>query len=250
MSAPQKKSLVVYHFFHKDDSYIDNFKHFMLFGYTKEHDYCILIAGDTTTSLPQASNIQYIKVQNINNDYGGYCQLLSDNLTDIDQYEHYIFINCSVRGPFLLPDSSETWIEKYLKKLASNIGLVGGSICILAPDHHHSIAYHKRWGGNSTTHVQTMSYAMHRETLRYLIESGFYNKQPRLEKDMVIENYEIRLSQLVLQKGLDLRCLLPEYNQLSYLPPTKILTFALNLAIHVLETLTLAEPLRPLKQFL
>jgi hypothetical protein len=219
MSLTQKKSLVVYHFFHKDDSYLENFQHFMLFAYTKEHDYCILIAGDTSALLPQASNIRYLKVQNINNDYGGYCQLFSDHFTDIDQYENYLFINSSVRGPFLLPGTTETWIEKYLHKLDSGTGLVGGTICILTQDNDHSISYKKRWGGNSATHVQTMSYAMHKDTLRYLIESGFYHKQPKLSKKVVIEDYEIRLSQLVLQKGLDLKCLLPEYNQQSYLAP-------------------------------
>jgi hypothetical protein len=191
----------------------------MLFAYTKEHDYCILIAGDTSILLPQASNIRYLKVQNINNDYGGYCQLFSDHLTDIDQYEHYLFINSSVRGPFLIPGSSEIWIEKFIQKLDGDVGLVGSTICILSPDNGHSIDYRKRWGGNSSTHVQTMSYAMHKDTLRYLIEIGFYKKQSRLAKKMVIEDYEIRLSQLVLQKGLDLKCLLPEYNELSYLVP-------------------------------
>lgn len=218
MSVTQGKSLVVYHFF-ENSNYVENFQHFMLFGYSKEHDYCILIAGEATIPLPRASNIYYIKVENINNDYGGYCQLFSDHLADIDQYNYYLFINSSVRGPFLLPESKETWIEKYLQKLDGNVGLVGGSICILSPDNGHSINYRKRWGGDSATHVQTMSYAMHKDTLRYLIESGFYNKRPKLAKQVVIEDYEIRLSQLVLQKGLDLKCLLPEYNKLSYLAP-------------------------------
>jgi hypothetical protein len=219
MPLDAKKTLVVYHFFHKDDSYVENFQHFMLFGYTKNNDYCILIAGETNISLPQAENIKYLKVNNINNDYGGYCQLFSNHLREVDQYDYYVFINSSVRGPFLLPDNIENWVEKYTKKLNSSVGLVGGTICILDDQHPHSIEYKKKWGVDSTSHVQTMSYAIHKDTLRYLIDTGFYSQQKLLTKSEVIEDYEIRLSQLVLQKGLDLRCQLPEYNQLSYLTP-------------------------------
>ena len=219
MSLDSNKTLIVYHFFHKDESYLENLQHFLLMGYTTQNDYCILIAGETHAALPQASNIKYIKVENINNDYGGYCQLFSDHLTEIDQYEYYIFINSSVRGPFLLPGSNETWLEKYLQKLDAHTGLVGGTICILDPKQYHSIRYRKKWGGNSSTHIQTMSYGMHKDTLRYLISSGFYDKKPKLPKDEVIEDYEIRLSQLVLEKSLNLKCLLPEYNQVNYVAP-------------------------------
>jgi hypothetical protein len=211
-----KKTLIVYHFYHKNEYYVENFQHFILFGYTKENDYYILISGTTDILLPQAENIKYLSVKNINNDYGGYCQLFSQ-VTDFSQYDYFVFINSSVRGPFLIPGSTESWVAKYTGQLNARVGLVGGTICILHPNHGHAAAYLKKWGGHSATHIQTMSYAMSRATLAYLIESGFYKEQDTLSKYDVIEDYEIRLSQLILQKGLDLKCLLPEYNQVSYL---------------------------------
>ena len=71
MSNPD--TLIVYHLFEKDQTYIDNFHHFMRFGYRPEHDYLVVIAGANNIALPEMRNIRYLLTDNHNNDYGGYC---------------------------------------------------------------------------------------------------------------------------------------------------------------------------------
>jgi hypothetical protein len=52
--------------------------------------------------------------------------------------------------------------------------------------------------------------------LEQLIKAGFYEVNKALNKDKTVRDYEIRLSQIILDMGLNLRCMLPEYNQIDY----------------------------------
>jgi len=52
--------------------------------------------------------------------------------------------------------------------------------------------------------------------LGQLIQLGFYGENKDLNKDEAVRDYEIRLSQLILDMGLNLRCMLPEYNEADY----------------------------------
>ena len=71
-SINSRNVLVVYHYFEKDQSYIDNFCHFLRFGYDSELSYLIVVAGKHTIDLPTLDNIQYFFSENKNFDYGGY----------------------------------------------------------------------------------------------------------------------------------------------------------------------------------
>jgi len=88
-------------------------------------------------------------------------------------------------------------------------------------DHSISSLYNKKYGNlesnnHPLAHVQTTCYALSRKVLGQLIQFSFYNENKDLNKDEVVRDYEIRLSQLVLDLGLNLRCMLPEYNQIDY----------------------------------
>jgi hypothetical protein len=61
-----------------------------------------------------------------------------------------------------------------------------------------------------------MAYGLPNAVLKKLISSGFYQEDRDSTKTLAIENYEIHLSQLILQQGKNLRCLLPEFNQIDY----------------------------------
>lgn len=214
-----KKNLIAFHLYPGDKNYIENLQHFLSFGYSPNDDYYILVAGDCDLNLPTAPNIKYLKTENKNNDYGGYCELF-DHISNIDEYEYIFFINSSVRGPFLAPGSTKKWTDLFIEHFDDNTGIVGSTICILHDESHHAKNYKKRWGGTSTSHVQTTAYALRPSTVIELLNYGFYsNNAVGLPKDDVIENYEIRLSQLILGMGLNLKCLQPAYNSINYLLP-------------------------------
>ena len=218
----QAKILVLYHYFEKDLSYRDNLCHFLAFGIESDVDYLIIISGSYSVELLELPNIQYVFTEPKQSDFGGYAQVINDGL-NIDPYEYIFFINSSVRGPFVPTYQKQTWLDIFLNQLRldrGDVGLVGTSICTLDKSFRHSINYQQRFGGDPLfSHVQTMAYGLPNTVLKKLIASGFYQEDRDSTKSLAIENYEIHLSQLVLQQGKNLRCLLPEFNKIDYRKP-------------------------------
>lgn len=212
------KKLILYHFFQKDEIYIKNFCHFLQFGYEEENEYIIIISGFYDIDLPTAPNIRYIFTENKNNDYGGYCKAISE-LDGILDFDHIFFINSSVRGPYLPPSNGEikSWTEKFTDRFNDDIGIVGSTINILPANSPITPIYRKAFTeSKQLSHVQTTAYTLKKDTLVKLIKSGFFDEKPNLSKEDVIARYEVRLSQLILSFGLNLKCMLPEYNSIDY----------------------------------
>ena len=212
--------LVIYHYYEKDQSYIDNFLHFIQFAYRPELNYLIVIAGVTSIELPQAGNITYFYAKNQNFDYGGYAQVIKD-LKFEKNYANFIFVNSSVRGPFLPAHSQKIWANNLFELYSENIGIVGTAIS-LTPSHHAiSKMYHEKYGyaernKNILAHVQSTCYVLSRPVLCSLINEGFYDVHEALSKDETVRDYEMHLSQNLLSRGLNLKCMLPEYNKPDY----------------------------------
>lgn len=217
MESNYSRSLVFYHFFQKDLTYVANLCHFLEFGYQTDKDYLIIISGKCSLDLPTAANIRYVYAENRNNDYGGYCSALKacDNLND---YDNFFFINSSVRGPYFVHGSSSNdWTTPFTNLLIGNAGLVGSTINILPPSTPESRFYQANFGGVPPySHVQTTAYAMNKAVLIKLMDSGFFDEDATLSKEAVVAQYELGLSQFALNLGLNLKCLLPEYNQVDY----------------------------------
>lgn len=210
------KNLVIYHYFEKDASYRDNFLHFLLFGVLPELDYIFVMSGNYSVQLPELPNVRYCFTVPKKSDFGGYAQLINESL-NLDSYANIIFINSSVRGPFIPPYHSQPWFESFLEQMHDDVGMVGISICSLKEDFRHSINYQARYGGHPPySHVQTMAYVLRKEVLAKLVAEGFYGDDRDATKTLAIEDYEIHLSQLVLKLGWNLRCLLPEFNGINY----------------------------------
>lgn len=208
--------IIFYHYYEKDISYIENYIHFLIFGYSKDVDYLIIIAGEHSIPIIEASNIKYIFTENKNNDYGGYALALTANQI-IDHYEYFFFLNSSMRGPFLPNYVTTHWTELFLSKLSPDVGIVGSTINILSTASPHSGTYKEYYGGSSPyTHVQTTCYLIPRNIINLLMENNFYRTDLIYTKDEVIPHYELHLSQLILSKGFNIKCLLPEYNKIDY----------------------------------
>ena len=216
------KILVLYHYFEKDLSYRDNLCHFLAFAIIPTIDYVIIISGPHTLDLPKLENIRYVFTEPTRSDFGGYARVINQGL-NVSSYDYIFFVNSSVRGPFMPPYQETSWLDIFLGQLSSNkdeVGMVGATICTLDSNFGHSICYQERYGGIPPfSHIQTMVYGLSSSVLSKLIDNGFYREERDLTKTLAIEDYEIHLSQLVLQQGKNLRCLLPEFNQIDYRLP-------------------------------
>ena len=187
-------------------------------------DFVIVLAGHHTIDLPKADNFQYHFTPNENFDYGGYASAIR-TLDLLHQYEHFIFVNTSVRGPFLPPyigkSIEKSWDQILIDLLELDVGIAGTAVALTPA--HHSIAklYNTKYGVSShneniLAHVQSTCYILPKASLQYLVNTGFYESAPTLSKDETVRDYEIRLSQLLLAQGLNLKCVLPEYSQVDY----------------------------------
>ena len=212
---PQIKTCVIYHYFEANATYAKNFKHFLTFGTSIDADIFCVISERCSFKLPRIKNVYYLYTKNHNYDYGAYAWAL-DKEIPIQDYEYFVFVNSSIRGPYLPSYTSTPWTLPFIEKLSNEIGLVGSSITILQ-GHTQFEKDFKHQGASS--HVQSMVYAIKKNHLKFLIKKGLFKRDLTLSKDELISRYEIAMSHHTLQHGLNIQCLLPEYNSIDYRKP-------------------------------
>lgn len=208
--------IAFFHFYDDQGTYRDNFIYFLSTAWNRDMDFVVVEAGKANISYPNLPNLTIITTNNINNDYGGYSQSISILKNKLKFYDEFFFINSSTRGPYL-ENLSKPWHDIFSEKLKDEVHLVGSSINILEPGCPDSKRYLSSHGGSEPfSHVQTTAYAMSKKLFTRLLNSGFYDIEEQLDKLDVVFEYEIGLSQRVLQWGYNLDCILPKYSGLNY----------------------------------
>ena len=205
------RTAVLYHYFESNSDYKDNFIHFLSTCYRPNVDFYISISdANHTLELIERSNIEYILCENRNLDFGGFSAALA-GIDDLDAYSVFIFINCSVRGPFLPEYVGGDWTDVFTRHLTGDVHLVGTGVSRVPEDSR--LITHLPEGVYAPPYdaIQTTAYALSRTALQHLIASGFYKTDATWTKDEVIALYEIRLSLEIRAQGWKIRCLLPTY---------------------------------------
>ncbi|KAF3928272.1 hypothetical protein AA313_de0208448 [Arthrobotrys entomopaga] len=121
-------------------------------------DFVFILNGPNTINqtIPIASNIKIVHRKNECYDLGAYGEVLTANDDElIRNYKKFIFLNASIRGPFMPTWSRECWSDAYLAKVTPETKLVGMTFnCI------------PKWGKR---HVQSMILATDRAGLDALL---------------------------------------------------------------------------------
>lgn len=211
---------VVYHYFEKNSVYRDNFVFFLSRAWRPDTDFFIVIAGTHSLTLPERPNIRYIFTPNLGHDFGSYGLLVESGA--LDCYDRLLFVNCTVRGPFLPPYAAElSWTAPFLHLLQGDVHLCGATINILLesrPAHAHFSARHPQ-AVAPFSHVQSSAHAMTAECFAFLRASGFYAQDTMRDKSAAISDFEIAMSVNVRAHGWNIACLLPPYNAIDYRRP-------------------------------
>ena len=202
------KTAVFYHYYEANSSYKDNFVFFLNTAIFDELDYFIYISGACTVNLLKRKNIKYRFIENKNNDFGGLLEFHREfKLVD---FSTYIFINCSVRGPFVANYFHEKWYKIFSSKLSKDRLLVGSSINILPTSNKHSLLFSESYDYSPPyVHVQTAAYALSKKGYKILSKKRFFDENRQLEKNEVINRYEILMSQIILNNGFSIGSILP-----------------------------------------
>jgi hypothetical protein len=213
-----RKVAVFFHYFEANATYRDNLVFFLAVGYRPEIDLFVVISGDCSVTLPALPNLRILRTENRNNDFGGYAFALTQ-IDDVDAYDAVLFVNSSVRGPFM-PSDDRSWVERFVAALSHDVHLVGSSINVLPEASPFTEKFATLFDyPKPYSHVQTTAYALSREALAHLRRIGFYDVSEALPKDEVICRYELRLSQEIKRAGWNLGCLLTRYHGIDYRMP-------------------------------
>ena len=212
-----KRGLVFFHYFEADTRYRENLVFFLSAAYRDDLDFAVVISGHCSVNLPKLSNVAYVFTENKNNDFGGYVAALAQLRNRLDGYDYFLFVNSSVRGPFLARPSGASWVEPFVSRFSDEVQLVGSSIAILVGDSEYTERFRQLYPyPGPYSHVQTTAYALTSQALRHLLDVGFYDIHARLDKLDVICHYEIRLSLEILRAGWNIKACLEKYNGLDY----------------------------------
>lgn len=153
------------------------------------------------------SLVYWINRNNLANDFGAHSEALRQ--IDTTGYDYFVFLNSSVRGPFVstaASDPTEHWSVIFSRRLTNQVALTGSTI-----------NYH-----DGTPHVQSMVMCMDQRGLAvYREEEVFLSKDRYISKGQLIHKHEIRGSTALLKRGYNLDCLLTAFQGKDWRLPSQ-----------------------------
>jgi hypothetical protein len=202
---------LLYAYYEKNELYKNNFTYFLENGILPEVDYYIIVNGKCTVKIPHKLNIKVYFRENKGYDFGAYSYCIHNHLKK--EYDYYFFMNTSVIGPYL--KKKIPWYTPFLELFHKNVAIVGTSINIFETKDINEI-YGKK---NVYSHVQSMFFCIPQFYLNYLKKMDFFDEKKINEMTNILEVIvykEVGLSQLAIQKGWNINCILDKYKNLDY----------------------------------
>jgi hypothetical protein len=212
------RRICLYAYYEKDEDYKNNFKYFLNHGIYNTMDYLIIINGECSVPFLPRKNVRVLFRENIGYDFGAYAHGLSFIGNEKDHYNYFFFINTSVRGPFMFPgEDLSTWSTTFMDLFQGDIHLVGCTINVCEDS---KIQSHFQQSG-VFPHVQTYMFVLDRMGLDLLEPTIFStNLIPSSLWDTIL-NYEVGMSQKILQNNWNIACLAKKYQGYDYRKVTK-----------------------------
>jgi hypothetical protein len=189
------KTLVCYCYYEQNDVCIENLLFFIKNGIinSPKYFYIMIVNGEKISAqIPNYNNIRILNRQNryhIGGDFRGWSQALET--VKIQDFKYYIFLNSTVRGPFIpryIPNSM-TWLELFTNKLTNKIKLVGPTV-----------NYQTRFGFKP--HIQSSFFCTDITGLNLLIKNNIFTNFG-FRRDDIIKNHELKITKVILDDGYD-----------------------------------------------
>lgn len=198
--------LLVLYVFH---IYNDRVKHFINNCIFEDDNVdFIIISNDKNNKFNVPDKVKVLFRDNIGYDFGGWSDaLLTNNL--YESYDHFIFVNSSVIGPFIPSYCKDRWTDIYLNGLQNNIKLFGSTI--------NTCSLYKEINPVLHPHVQTYIFAMDKTTLQFLINCEIFTMK-KYENSIVdaVLNREILMSRKIIENSWNIGSLLPHYKDVDF----------------------------------
>ena len=217
----QGPTLVTYIFSDTDPQYAENLRFFLkegIYAFDDDCDYKIVIQVNTTKQefppelardledIKANPNVQVMKHKNECYDIGTIGWVYSLLGSQISKYSYFIWLNSSVRGPFLPSylDGKYHWTRAFTVKLTDTTKLVGSTIsCGMAGDH------------PPTLHVQTYAVATDKVGLELLQGNSTIFTCYEAMEDVVFFS-ERGISETILNAGYSIDSLMSRYQGINW----------------------------------
>ena len=164
--------------------------------------YIFIIKGNKlSVKIPKFNNVIIQKTLNEGYDFGGWSEGLK--LVNLNNYDRFIFLNDTVRGPFLPTYlNKKDWVKHFTVFIDNKVKLVGSTI------NRNKIYFRKI----KNDHIQSMSFATDKIGLDLLIKNNIFNKKLCIDKIKeskwnYISEFEIRMSEIILSNGYNIKSL-------------------------------------------
>lgn len=216
----ENKLCCLFAYYEKNNQYKENLQCFLDNAILDDVDYYIILNGPCSINIKTKENIKIIKRENKGYDFGAHSYAVNNFIKK--KYDYYIFLNSSVKGPYLR--NNIKWYQPFIKLFNNkDIKIVGTTINIFDNDNFNNkikntladIYKHPK----PYPHVQSMFYIIDKEYFNYLKLINFYD-EVRLNSinniDEIILYYEFGLSQHALNKGWNINCIIEPYRDLDY----------------------------------
>jgi hypothetical protein len=207
----ENKYCCIYAYYEKDNLYKSNFEYFLNNGILDNVDYYIVINGDYKVNISIRNNITILERENKGYDFGAYSYVIKKINKN---YDYYIFLNATVKGPYL--EDNNKWLEIFLSLFNTNVKLVGCSICYTNTNNKLKDII---VGKDNIYFVQTPFFIIKNDFFTYLNDINFFDEDElnnTTDLEYVIFNKEIKLSYLCYQFGGNINCYLKKYRNLDY----------------------------------
>jgi len=205
--SSQTRTLIIYVYAETHGLARQNLNFFIRTAVNQSHDadyYFILQringATFTETQLPTLpSNAHYIQHENKCFDIGTIGWFLSSGIIDIMKYKYFIFLNSSVRGPFIVSYyDSPIWYTIFTRRLNDYIKLVGCTInCDITP------------------HVQSYLWALDNTGLSFFLKNTTVFSCYKSKID-TIHTGEVIASEILLRSGFGIDSLMKKYQGIDF----------------------------------
>lgn len=122
-TTPKDKPLILYAYADAESgSSRINLEFFIAHALHDAADFVFILNGETDAAklIPTKSNIQVVQRKNDCYDLGAYAEILTKNDT-YKSYKRFIFLNASIRGPFVPYWSDACWSDMYLNKVTEEV---------------------------------------------------------------------------------------------------------------------------------
>lgn len=210
------RTLCIYNYYEKNAQYKENLIYFLTNGVNDNSDYLFVVNGESSVQFPEKKNIKVLRRENKGFDFMAWSYGI--DRINIDDYDYFIFLNTSVRGPFVNePDKKDKWQDLFTSMIRGDVKLVGTTICVLHRGGGFSVL-EKEWKDFRDPpyiHVQSQMFAMDRECLIYLKPLIFNGEYSNSFFETVLYK-EIKMSQYVLNKNWNINCVATHYRDKDY----------------------------------